>query len=126
MIRVTAVHPDTIGDELGLVVGTELLAVDGRELHDFLDWEFLTAEEAFVLHVRQPDASVVVRLDLSGAPEALTILSGRESVVSRLDLLREAVGDEPADWYPALTGRAWPGTAASDEDGGFSAWEAAE
>ena len=59
MIRVTAVHPDTIGDELGLVVGTELLAVDGRELHDFLDWEFLTAEEAFVLHVRQPDGEEI-------------------------------------------------------------------
>ena len=59
--------------------------------------------------VRQPDASVVVRLDLSNAPEVLTILSGRESSVRRLDLLREAVGDNPADWFPALTGHAWPG-----------------
>ena len=58
--------------------------------------------------VRQPDASVVVRLDLSNAPEVLTILSGRESSVRRLDLLREAVGDNPADWFPALTGHAWP------------------
>ena len=59
--------------------------------------------------VRHPDASVVVRLDLSNAPEVLTILSGRESSVRRLDLLREAVGDNPADWFPALTGHAWPG-----------------
>ena len=55
MIRVTAVHPGSIADELGLVPGSELLAVNGRELHDFLDWEFLTADEAFLLHVRQPD-----------------------------------------------------------------------
>ncbi|MCA0909551.1 VirB4 family type IV secretion/conjugal transfer ATPase [Qipengyuania gaetbuli] len=61
--------------------------------------------------VRQPDASVVVRLDLSGAPEVLTLLSGRESSVRRLDLLREAMGDAPADWFPALTGKAWPGGA---------------
>ena len=61
--------------------------------------------------VRQPDASVVVRLDLSGAPEVLTLLSGRESSVRRLDLLREAMGDAPADWFPALTGSAWPGGA---------------
>ena len=70
--------------------------------------------------VRQPDASVVVRLDLSNAPEVLTILSGRESSVRRLDLLREAVGDHPADWFPALTGHAWPGErsdAPSDDDG---------
>ncbi|MEM1195711.1 MAG: VirB4 family type IV secretion/conjugal transfer ATPase [Pseudomonadota bacterium] len=58
--------------------------------------------------VRQPDASVVVRLDLSGAPEALTILSGREASVRRLDLLREAVGDDPSAWYPVLTNKAWP------------------
>ena len=59
--------------------------------------------------VRQPDASVVVRLDLSNAPEVLTILSGRESAVRRLDLIRDAVGDDPAEWYPALTGQEWPG-----------------
>ncbi len=61
--------------------------------------------------VRQPDASVVVRLDLSGAPEVLTVLSGRESAVRRLDLLRSAVGDAPADWFPTLTGTPWPGGA---------------
>jgi len=66
--------------------------------------------------VRQPDASVVVRLDLSNAPEVLTILSGRESSVRRLDLLREAVGDDPADWFPALTGHAWPGGTRDDPD----------
>ncbi|MCB2088081.1 MAG: VirB4 family type IV secretion/conjugal transfer ATPase, partial [Sphingomonadaceae bacterium] len=76
--------------------------------------------------VRQPDASVVVRLDLSGAPEVLTMLSGRESAVRRLDLLREAVGDKPADWYPALTGRGWPGSAEADEDGDLPVWQAAE
>jgi putative radical SAM enzyme (TIGR03279 family) len=54
MIRVTAVQPDSIADHLGLREGTELLAVNGRELEDFLDWEFLTAEEQFLLHVRQP------------------------------------------------------------------------
>lgn len=68
--------------------------------------------------VRQPDASVVVRLDLSGAPEVLTILSGRESAVRRLDLLRERVGDAPAAWYPLLTGAAWPdGSVELDHEG---------
>ncbi len=55
MIRVTAVEPGTIGAELGLEPGSELLSVNGRELDDFLDWEYLTAEENFILHVRQPD-----------------------------------------------------------------------
>jgi putative radical SAM enzyme (TIGR03279 family) len=59
MIRVTAVQPASIAEELGLVAGTELLRVDGRALEDFLDWEFLTAEEAFLLHVRQPDGEEI-------------------------------------------------------------------
>jgi type IV secretion system protein VirB4 len=59
--------------------------------------------------IRQPDASVVVRLDLSGMPEVLTVLSGRESIVRRLDTLRDTYGDAPAAWYPALTGEIWPG-----------------
>jgi putative radical SAM enzyme (TIGR03279 family) len=54
MIRVTAIQPESIAEELGLQEGTELLAVNGRELEDFLDWEFLTAEEQVLLHVRQP------------------------------------------------------------------------
>lgn len=59
--------------------------------------------------IRQPDASVVVRLDLSGMPEVLALLSGRESTVRRLDALRAEYGDAPAAWYPALTGELWPG-----------------
>jgi putative radical SAM enzyme (TIGR03279 family) len=54
MIKVTGVEHGSIAEELGLQVGTELIAIDGRELEDFLDWEFATAEESFLLHVRQP------------------------------------------------------------------------
>ena len=61
--------------------------------------------------IRQADASAVVRLDLSGMPEVLTVLSGRESSVRKLDSLRETYGDAPAAWYPALTGQVWPGEA---------------
>ena len=47
MVRITAVAPNSIGAELGLKPGTELVAVNGRELLDFLDWEFLSAEDRF-------------------------------------------------------------------------------
>ena len=59
MIRVSAVQPESIAEEMGLAVGTELISVNGRELEDFLDWEFLTAEEQLLLHVRQPDGTEV-------------------------------------------------------------------
>ncbi len=54
MIRVQAVAPASLGAELGLVPGTELLAVNDRPLEDFLDWEFLTADERFLLRARLP------------------------------------------------------------------------
>jgi len=54
VIRVQSLAPDSLGAELGLVPGAELLAVNGRVLEDFLDWEFLTAEERFVLAARLP------------------------------------------------------------------------
>jgi type IV secretion system protein VirB4 len=73
--------------------------------------------------VRQANRSVVVRLDLNGMPDLLTVLSGRESSVRRLDELRAAVGDDPAHWYPLLTRTPWPGGPA----GGDEFWlEAAE
>ena len=76
--------------------------------------------------VRQPDASVVVRLDLSGAPEVLTLLSGRESTVRRLDVLREALGNAPGDWFPTLTGHAWPGGANDSANDTYELGMAAE
>lgn len=54
MIRVTAVEPGSIGEELGLSPGAELQTIDGRDLEDFLDWEFLTAEPEFTLVFRLP------------------------------------------------------------------------
>lgn len=55
MVTVARVRPGTIADELGIKPGTELLAVNGREVDDFLDWEFLTADESLLVHARQPD-----------------------------------------------------------------------
>ena len=59
MVRVKAVQDGSIAEELGIVPGTELVSVNGRELADFLDWEFLTADEAFLLHVRHPDGEEI-------------------------------------------------------------------
>jgi putative radical SAM enzyme (TIGR03279 family) len=59
MIRIASIVRDSIAAELGLVPGTELLSVDGRELTDFLDWEFLTADEHFVVLARLPDGETI-------------------------------------------------------------------
>src|SRR5216117_305718 len=60
MVKVSRVESNSICDEMGVVAGTELLTVNGRELADFLDWEFLTADDELVIEARLPDGEEVV------------------------------------------------------------------
>lgn len=60
MVRVSRVHPNSIAAELGIEPGTELKSVNGRELADFLDWEFLTADDELVIEARSPQGEEVV------------------------------------------------------------------
>ena len=60
MVRVSKVRAGSIADELEIVPGTELLSVNGRELRDFLDWEFLAADDELVLEARLPSGEEVV------------------------------------------------------------------
>ena len=60
MVRVSRVHPGSIAAELGIEPGTEIRAVNGREIADFLDWEFLTADDDLVIDARLPDGEEIV------------------------------------------------------------------
>jgi putative radical SAM enzyme (TIGR03279 family) len=60
MVRVSKVRAGSIAEELEIVPGTELLSVNGRELRDFLDWEFLAADDELVLEARLPTGEEVV------------------------------------------------------------------
>ncbi len=52
--------------------------------------------------IKHGNDSVVARLNLSGMPDLLTVLSGREGSVRRLDEIRSEVGDDPGVWMPRL------------------------
>ena len=53
----------------------------------------------------------MARLDLGDMPDLLTVLSGREASVRRLDEIRRRLGDHPACWWPELVGAPYPGPA---------------
>jgi putative radical SAM enzyme (TIGR03279 family) len=60
---------------LGLSPRTELLSVNGRALEDFLDWEFLTADDHFMLYVKSP-AGEEIEYDIErpeGMPMGVTL-----------------------------------------------------
>src|SRR5213075_2818567 len=60
MVRVARVAGEGIAQEIGIVSGTELLTVNGRALADFLDWEFLTADDELVIEARLPGGEDVI------------------------------------------------------------------
>ena len=60
MVRVARVAPGSIAEEIGIIPGTELVSINGRQLNDFLDWEFLSAEDEVVVEARQPDGEELV------------------------------------------------------------------
>ncbi|HJP61760.1 MAG TPA: DUF512 domain-containing protein [Gemmatimonadaceae bacterium] len=76
MVKVSRVEESSVAAELGILPGTELLSVNGRPVSDFLDWEFLTADEELVIEARQPDGEEIVyeleRLD--GEPLGISLV----------------------------------------------------
>jgi putative radical SAM enzyme (TIGR03279 family) len=60
MVRVSRVHPNSIAAELEIPVGAELRTVNGRAIADFLDWEFLSADDALTIEALLPDGHEVV------------------------------------------------------------------
>jgi type IV secretion system protein VirB4 len=76
--------------------------------------------------IRKPNHSVVVRLDLGQMPDMLTILSGRESTVRQLDILRQNHGDSPDKWYAQLTNTPWPSDSPTDPNMSLDLKEFAE
>jgi len=75
MVKVSRIEQKSIAEELGILPGTELLTVNGRPLADFLDWEFLTADEELVIEARQPDGEqVIYKLErLDGEPLGISL-----------------------------------------------------
>jgi putative radical SAM enzyme (TIGR03279 family) len=75
MVRVARVEPEGLAAEMGIVAGTELKSVNGRAIADFLDWEFLTADEELVIEAKLPEGEEVI-LELerdSGEPFGLAL-----------------------------------------------------
>ena len=60
MVRVARIAAASIAHEIGIVPGTELLTVNGRALADFLDWEFLTADDELVIEARLPGGEEII------------------------------------------------------------------
>jgi type IV secretion system protein VirB4 len=75
----------------------------GLTLHE-LDLIRRLPDSAHCFLIKHGNDSVVARLNLTGMDDILTVLSGREASVRRLDELRALHGDLPENWLPLLLG----------------------
>ena len=63
MVRVARVAPGSIAEHVGLGPGTELVSVNGRSLADFLDWEFLSADDELEIEARQDGETLIYEIE---------------------------------------------------------------
>jgi putative radical SAM enzyme (TIGR03279 family) len=60
VVRVLTVQPGSVAATLGIRPGTQLRTVNGRELADFIDWEFLSGDDQLVIEATHADGETVV------------------------------------------------------------------
>jgi type IV secretion system protein VirB4 len=71
-------------------------------------WIRSTVPESRSFLIKHGRDSVVAKLNLSGMPDIIKVLSGRTETVAELETLRARVGDDPNVWLPIFMGRGEP------------------
>ena len=66
-MRIVCVEPGSVGDELGLVAGDELTALDGYAVEDVFDYEYYNGAENFSMSVMRNGE--LLEFDIEKYPE---------------------------------------------------------
>ena len=75
--KITAVAPGSIGEELELEVGDVLLTIDGEELEDIFDYNYMTDSESFVLLIKKQNGEEwELEIESGGEDLGLTFENG--------------------------------------------------
>ncbi len=86
MLQVESVQEGSLAHELDLGPGTILVSINGRELEDFLDWEYLTSDESFTLLAKNTEGELIefeverpegLPLGVKLAPPVISVCSNR-------------------------------------------------
>ena len=75
--KITAVAPGSIGEELELEPGDSLLTIDGEEIEDIFDYDYMTDSESFVMVVRKQNGEEwELEIESGGEDLGLTFENG--------------------------------------------------
>ncbi|MBV9288455.1 MAG: VirB4 family type IV secretion system protein, partial [Hyphomicrobiales bacterium] len=68
------------------------------------EWVLDTHPESRQFLIKHDQDSVIARLDLSGMPDLVKVLSGNIDTVAECERIRAEVGDDPQKWLPIFCG----------------------
>ena len=75
--KITAVAPGSIGEELELEPGDALLTIDGEEIEDIFDYDYMTDSESFVMTVQKKNGEEwELEIESGGEDLGLTFENG--------------------------------------------------
>jgi len=56
-MKISVVQPDSLAARLGLQPGDDIVAIDGKDIRDPIDFQFYSAEEGYTMHLRRGERS---------------------------------------------------------------------
>ena len=63
MVKIVNIEPNSIADELGIRPGDELIAINGKEIRDRLDYRFYEAEENLEAYIKQGEEEIIFEIE---------------------------------------------------------------
>ena len=57
MVCITGVLRGSAAEEAGIGAGDQLITMNGREIRDLIDYQYLQAQEILELHIAKPDGT---------------------------------------------------------------------
>jgi putative radical SAM enzyme (TIGR03279 family) len=63
MVRIAAIEPESIAEELELQIGSRVVRINGQPVRDGIDFRFLEAEAALELEVQSIDGSTIYEIE---------------------------------------------------------------
>jgi putative radical SAM enzyme (TIGR03279 family) len=63
LVKIINIQPGSIAEDLGIQPGSTLIAINGKEIRDRLDYRFYESEENLDVHIKQGDEEIIFEIE---------------------------------------------------------------
>jgi len=105
--EISNIQKHSIADELGILSGDFLLAINGREVSDILDYRFRIQEDSLLVEIEKHETREIWELDIEKDPDEDLGLTFKQSLMSHKKRCHNKcifcfVDQQPKDLRPSL------------------------